>query len=311
MTTESATPVCVGKVQLSIPGVERAVWSQSFDHSEVERMRSVRTKEGFWRTVEAQEQELRALPHNVESGRLSRVERVGGDAAVLLYREHEASKRAHRMQRYLWMNGRGYTFRSLGAMRPQFTQDLEPFTKVFTKVQVQPAAVTFPTSGFCIDGAVVHGDVDKITAGVSVDIRDWNHVRLWAGAVEDPSGKSDAPLANHELERRQEAIEMIRREEPQALSDPEYPRELDVLRNGVREAGGLTGTEVLWRERLNNGATLYVFRWRARLPGSEHDVSVGMDVGDKYEPGEQPPPESDLITFWDTTLVSLRSAQQR
>ena len=64
-------------------------------------MRSVRTKEGFWRTVEAQEQELRALPHNVESGRLSRVERVGEEAAVLLYREHEESRRAHRMQRYL------------------------------------------------------------------------------------------------------------------------------------------------------------------------------------------------------------------
>jgi len=308
--TEPSKAVCVGKVQLSFPDSANLSWSQSFDHSHVERVRGAGTRERFWEVVDAREQELRALTHSTESGRLSRSERIGEDAVVLLYREHEASKRAHRMQRYFWLERHGYMFRSVGALRPQFTQDLQPFTEIFSRIQVQPQPASPTMAGFCIDGAIVRGNVDKITVGVSVDIRNWNHVRLWAGAVEDPFGKSEAPSADRELTRKQEAMNIVRRQEPEALSDPEYPRELEVLRNGARVAGELSGTEVVWRERLNNGATLYGFRWRARVPGSEHDVTIGMDAGDKYQPDEQPPAETALTTLWDATLESVRSAQR-
>src|SRR5690554_886580 len=108
MMNRSPSPVCVGKVQLSFPESGTVSWSQSFDYSNVERMRGARTKEAFWGAVAAREAELRAMPHDSEAGRLSRTERIGDNAAILLYREHAASKRAHRMQRYLWLDGQGY-----------------------------------------------------------------------------------------------------------------------------------------------------------------------------------------------------------
>ncbi|MGY0559948.1 T6SS immunity protein Tli4 family protein [Luteimonas sp. A277] len=308
MVNESFKTVCVGKVQLSLPESGKLLWSQSFDHSQVEKVRGARTRERFWELVEARERELRALPHNTEAGRLARVERIGDSAAILLYREHEASTRAFRMQRYLWLENHGYTFTSAGALRPQFTHDLQPFTEIFARIQPQLEPVPISSAGFCIDGAIVHGYGDKITAGVSVDIPAWNHVRLWAGAVEDPSGNNEAPSADRELKRKQEAMATVRQQEPQALADPEYPREFQVLRNAERAIGGLAGSEVVWRERLNNGAVLYSFRWHARVPSSKHDVTVGMDVGDKYQPDEMPPGETELITLWDAMLESVRSA---
>lgn len=307
MTSRSSSPVCVGKVQLSFPDSGIVSWSQNFDYSKVERMRGARTKAAFWNAVAAREAELRVMSHDSEAGRLSRTERIGDNAALLLYREHEASTLTHRMQRYLWLDGQGYMFQSTGAMRPQFTENLAPFTETFSKIHPSTGSDTPAMSDFCIDGAVVRGDIGRITAGVSADIRGWNHVVLWAGAVEGGTDRSGVVPPEDELEQRQKTIKEIRRIEPEALSDPEYPREFDVLRNAARKAGRLEGEEVVWRERLNSGATLYIFLWRGQLPGSDHVVTVGMDVGDRYRPGELPPAEEELIALWDETLGSLRS----
>lgn len=307
MMKRSSSPVCVGKIQLSFPDSDTVSWSQTFDYSKVERMRGARTKEAFWDAVAVREVELRAMPHDSEIGRLSRAERIGDNAAILLYREHAASKRAHRMQRYLWLDGQGYMLQSTGAMRPQLTESLAPFTEVFSKIHPSAGLDTPTMSDFCIDGAVVRGDIGRITAGVSADIRGWNHVVLWAGAFEGGAGRGGMAPPEDELEQRQKTIRQIRRWEPEALSDPEYPREFDVLRNAARKAGRLEGEEVAWRERLNNGVTIYVFLWRGQLPGSDHVATVGMDVGDRYQPGEPPPAEDELIALWDETLDSLRS----
>ena len=307
MMSRSFRPVCVGKVQLAFPESSTVSWSQSFDYSKVERMRGASTKDAFWNAVATREAELRAMPHDSEDGRLSQTHRIGESAAILLYREHEASTLTHRMQRYLWLDGQGYLFQSTGAMRPEFTEDLARFTEVFSRIHPSAGLDTPAMSDFCIDGAVVRGDIGRITAGASTGIRGWNHVVLWAGAVEGGAGRGDMVPPEDELEQRQKSIRQIRRWEPGARSDPEYPREFDVLRNAARKAGQLEGKEVAWRERLNNGATIYVFLWRGQLPGTDHVVTVGMDVGDRYEPGQLPPAEGELIALWDETLGSLRS----
>lgn len=307
MVNRSSSPVCVGKVQLSFPDSGRVSWSQDFDYSKVERMREARTKETFWNAVAVREAELRAMPHDFEDGRLSRAERIGDYAAILLYREHAASKRAYRMQRYLWLDGQGYMLQSTGAMRPQFTENLAPFIEIFSRIHSSAEAAEPAMSDFCIDGAVVRGDIGRISAGVSVGISGWNHVALWAGATEGGAASGGMVSPRDELRQRQRTIRQVRRLEPDARSDPEYPRDFDVLRSAARKAGRLDGEEVVWRERLNNGASIYVFLWRGQLPGTDHVVTVGMDVGDQYQPGEQPPAEDELIALWDETLGSLRS----
>ena len=307
MMSRSSSPVCVGKVQLALPNSGVASWSQSFDYSHVERMRGAKTKEAFWDAVAAREAELRAMPHDSEDGRLGRTERIGDTAAILLYREHEASTLTHNMQRFLWLDGKGYMLQSTGAMRPQFTENLAPFIEVFSRIHSSAEAAEPDMSDFCIDGAVVRGDIGRISAGVSVGISGWNHVALWAGATEGGAASGRMVSPRDELRERQRTIRQVRRLEPDARSDPEYPRDFDVLRSAARKAGRLDGEEVAWRERLNNGASIYVFLWRGQLPGTDHVVTVGMDVGDQYQPGEQPPAEDELIALWDETLGSLRS----
>src|SRR5690606_11706223 len=130
MTTLPLQPVCVGRVQVEVPGRGNLSWSQSFDHSEVSRLTSVRTRDDFWERVGTRRRELEALLHDLEPNRMSHYQQVGEDAAIILYREHEASKRAHRMQRYLWLDDKGYEFRT-GAMREHLTRDLAVFGRVF------------------------------------------------------------------------------------------------------------------------------------------------------------------------------------
>ncbi|WP_157515191.1 T6SS immunity protein Tli4 family protein [Luteimonas abyssi] len=298
--------VCVGSLQVSLPG-QRITLSQSFDHARVELLPGVRDVDAFRVRVEARAAELRALPHDTEQGRLGALAWQGDHAAILRYREHPASSRAWQIQRFLWLGDRGYVFDSVQAMRPQFADDAARQGAVFEKLAPRTNGER-DGLGFCIDGAVVRGDVGKISAGASTQATGAQHVRVWAGSVRHGQ-RGEAVSANDELAARREAIAQTRRLEPDAASDPEYPREFDVTRQQGRRVAGVTGEEAVWRERLNNGARRHVFRWTGRLNGTEN-VTIGMDVGDKFKPGEAPPNEETLIALWDQILGSAKTSGQ-
>lgn len=299
--------VCVGSLQLSLPG-QRVSMSQSFDHSTVERLPGVRDVDTFRTRVNARASELRSLAHDTEQGRLGALDWQGDHAAILRYREHQASKRAWKVQRFLWLGDRGYVLDSVQAMRPQFADDLARHSRVFGALEARaPSAGS--DGGFCIDGAVVRGDVGKISAGVSTQPAGMAHVRVWAGAVRQGEGR-DAVSAGDELASRRKAIADTLRHEPDAAADPEYPRAFDITRQQARRVAGAAGEEVIWRESLNNGARIHVFRWTGRLQGGEN-VTIGMDAGDRYKPGEAPPEEATLVGLWEQVLDSAQASGGR
>lgn len=310
MNTIPLQPVCIGRIQADLPRLGARSWAQSFDLSEVERMASVRTRDEFWSRVHARKNELESSPHDIEPNRMSRFLKVGEDAAIILYREHEGSKRAHRMQRYLWLGEAGYGFQT-GAMREHLTRDLTRFERVFNTLRPLDDGRLPQQRGFCIDGALVHGEVGRISAGVSVNVPGWNNVRIWAGATEGAAdgeaARRQAAPADTELDREREAMATVQREDPGASGDPVYPRQFDVLRQRERPLEGIPGREVVWRKELNNGAVTYTFRWK-----SEGDVNgaptatLGLDAGERHKPTDPLPDEQALVALWDAMLNSVR-----
>lgn len=306
---------CIGRVLIDLPSRSVKRWSQEFDQAKVSRV-SYPTGDdaAFWIDVTKRKEKLEASPHKTEGSLLSKYEKVGENAAILLFRSSDIGVRLYKMERFLWLGHLGYVFES--NILNDEKDRLSPYTEVFSKLEPRNNLEIPSEPGFCIDGALVSGDVGGISASQNFKVAGWKNVYLWASAGEvgatptDSSGDDEDHSFDADLKREQEGIREIVEAAPEARNDPAYPKEFDVLRQHDRDLNGLGGREVIWRKKLNSGALLYTFRWETsgkdqgtpQHPGA----SIGMDVGDEHHPEQTPPAEKELFALWDAVLTSLK-----
>lgn len=306
-------PVCVGRFQVDLPAQGRQEWSQSFDEARVYRLpSSIQTQEAFWGEVEGRKQELASQPHDTEDSLLSDFRRYGEKSAMLLYRTSEVDVYTYKVERYLWFDDWGYRFE--GGIAAKDKRDVGRYLDIFERIRPRDNLEATSAPGFCIDGALVVGSVSRLSASVDVKIPGWKRVAIGVGSSEANPPPSE--VVTRDAEESSVDAELKRTQEVNAIYAPHageidtYPKEFDILRQHDRTVAGFVGREAVWRQKLNNGATLYNFVWHAvdhrQGPGGNLGGSISMDVGNEREPEVEAPSEEDLFTLWDAVLASAR-----
>lgn len=300
---------CIGRFLVDLPKNVILSWTQNFDIAEVTRLISVATPKDFWSVVEARKNILESLRHESELSQLGLYKIYDSNAAVLLYWDSPVWVGGYSMDRYFWTSVSAYKMTS--RPRPNSIKDeIDRYTRIFTEIVPRDDIPSQP--GFCIDGAIVVGDVGSIDAGVSITIPGWRNVTLNLDSGDDNTqiaavDPDFGPFG--QLAREQMAIRETIARYPEFKDDPVYPKEFVVLRKQMRTLAGRPGEEVVWRQKQNNGAVLYKFLWFNSDPGgtpAKPGISIDMSVGNSDQPTIGPPPEQDLLSLWDAVLNSVR-----
>ncbi len=319
MNTIPLKTVCIGRLQVDLPQKAMKEWRAEFDRAEVTRLGfPVQDKDSFWAAAQKRKQELESLPHETEPNQLGLYERVGEDAAILLYRDSDHWTGGYKMDRYLWLSDRAYKFES-GPWPNEIKHQLDRYSRVFTQLVPHDAWDRPQTAGFCIDGATVTGRIVEIDASVAAPLLQWPkaEISIGTGEAADPSQIPDTEGIDERLgsaigtmELEQERYREMAKAAPEISSEPEFPKEFDVLRQGARPLGSRQGEAAVWRKTLNNGAVLYKFLWinseKAPSTPDNPSITLEMTVGDEYAPDKKPPPEEEMIALWDAVLASLK-----
>jgi len=311
MNTVPLRTQCIGRMLIDLPQKADLNWSQEFDDSKVGKINAfLQTEDEFGTFVEKRRQELANTPHDTEGHLLHLFKKVDAYSAILLFRESNTDVYGYNIERYLWLGHWGYLLKS-GIGNDGINQ-LDSLGKVLSLlIPIDITAAPPQQPGFCIDGALVTGDVGGIDASISMKMPGWKKVSLYVATGENSRAQpsvnpNDTPYMD--LEREYATIRKLTKEIPGAEKDPAYPKEFITLRKQERMVGGRKGQDVIWRQHLNNGAVLYQFNWSNIDPSgssSHPGISLELKVGDQYEPSE-PPPESELLALWDAVLATLR-----
>lgn len=311
--------LCVGRLEIDVPANGTLEWRASFDQADVTRMRPpIQSADAFWSRVENRKVELEALPHRTEGNRLGLYEKIGDDAAIILYRDREHRKGSYMMERYLWLGDRGYLFES-GPWPNDVRDQVDRNSRVFSQMIPHDDKDRPQASGFCIDGATVTGDWKGIMATIRTAPRHWASGELSISVGEDhaAAASDDADAgeerfqigAYHDLERDEEECRLLRSDSDFGTR-PDTIRTFEVMRKREREALNRPGKEAVWKKIANSGAVIYEFRWyNEDASGSKEKpgLSFDMRVGDLRAPNEDVPSEEELFALWDAVLESLRS----
>lgn len=318
MNTMPLSTYCVGRLLVGLPEKAIPSWTQEFDKAQVSRLdHSIQSQQDFWNLVEKRRKELAGLPHETEGSQLSLYEPVGGTAAVLLFRDSATFTGGYMMERYLWIGTRGYLLRS-GPWPNSLKDQIQENSQIFSRLSPIDNRSPPQQRGFCIDGALITGDMERISVSPAIDaVPGMQGVWLTVGTGEttDPQTSSTGS-AFDDLSEEQRRIRETASTVPDWVRDPLYPKEFTVLRKRERSLNGIAGQEVAYRKTFNNGKHEYRFRWQiqgADIVATKHSgLSLEMgftDEQDSNKPGIPPPPEDQMYALWDAVLNSVQIRQ--
>lgn len=300
--------VCVGRLEIDLPAKGSLEWRASFDQAEVTRVRPpAQSADTFWSRVESRKVELESLSHRTEGNRLGLHEKIGDNAAIILYRDRGHRKGSYMMERYLWLGDRGYLFES-GPWSNDVRDKVDRNSHVFSLLTPHDRNGQPQASGFCIEGATVTGDFGQISAGGIVELSNWEAARLNFGTFENYPPTELDRTAFEEVERDQAFYRAIKGDSD-FRAEPDSPKDFEVLRRRELSVGGFAGQEAAWRKTLNNGAVLYQVIWRTdELIGQKTSpgIALGLRTGDESGSGNATPSEEELLALWDAVLDSVR-----
>lgn len=307
---------CVGRLLVDLPKQATFSWTQEFDDSKVSRLPSdINTPERFWNLVEKRRDELAAAPHDTEGHLLYRFDNPSTVSAIVLFRESNTDVYGYNIERYLWTGHWGHLFKSGIANSDKGNLDhlVNTFNRLIPIDNRMNPPMAPQQAGFCIDGALVTGEVGRISAGPTLYMFGMKGVSISVNAVENFPPSSDPALnsAYGGVEDKQRQIRMTREQIPGWSSDPDSPKDFIVLRKREHSLHGIPGQEVVYRQIFNNDKRSYRFLWldtqrsNNRLPSA----GVQMDFTDEQDPAKPAlplPPEDQMFALWDAVLSSVR-----
>lgn len=307
MNAVPLNPICIGRLIIDVPQRGTQTWTANFDLAEVTRLNET-GEQAFWALVEARKNELESQKHNTQPNLLVRYQRYEPNAAAILYYPFAAAKSGYAMERYLWLTTHGYKF-AIKGIEKEKGNNLDQFSKVFQALTENKQSVPKTAKGFCIDGAAVTGDVGKIDANFSIEIRGWKRTSLNIGVSEFYPPPDEPMSAFKSLEDQQNGYRDALLRSPKVLQEPLYITEFAVLRKREHVIAGIAGQEAVWRTEHVNGGVHYAFEWQSlEQNGSPLHPALTIVLLAGYEgyPEDKPPPQKDLLALWDAVIESAR-----
>lgn len=321
MNTLPLQTYCVGRLLVDLPKQATFSWTQDIGEAKISRLDApiqvgaspLKADQAFWAMVEKRKQELQSLPHQSGKGRLGEYRRIDDKIVMFLFRGDQFQDDIYDAESYLWLDHWGYQMVT-GAHFDQEAREIVPtladifhhFTPIDNRTPPKQA-------GFCIDGALVTGEVGRISAGPTLYMTGMKGVSISVNALENVPPLADPAFnsAYGYLENEEREIRQTRESVPAWSSDPSAPKEFTVLRKREHTLNGLPGQEVIYRKVFNNGKREYQFMWRdsapqnGRMPKGVIQISFD-DQPDSNQPPYPPPPEDQMFALWDAVLNSVR-----
>lgn len=314
MNTIPLRTLCVGNLVVDLPAKPKTSWTQHIDGAAVSRIEGVISREQFWTHVERRRSQLQALPHATEETQLSFYERFGERAAVALYRASDVWTGGYAMERFLWLDTRGYVFISPVADN-NIKQQITPHLGVFDDIAEHDGRLSEP--GFCFDGARFTGSQEDIEVYASQE--DLALAGLLNGALSVSSSRSELPWPStaekpitpfESLQQEQDAIRQSAVKFPSSVDEPDFTKSFEVLRKRVRNVGGSAGQEVAFKEVLNSGKSRYQLEWASTTPAEVTPRAITgltLKIGNEDDPADPALKESVVFSLWDAVLDSVKS----
>lgn len=303
-------PVCLGRLLIDLPSKGVYSWSQSFDGADVSRLSpAISNVAEFWDLVEQRRGEYAAAEHHSEPSLLSAYLKVDERSALILHRESASDTFGYDLERYLWLGQTGYQFATT-AMRNEKHAQLIGYTRIFDKVVAAKNTDTVKSPGFCIDGALVTGEVGQITASLSIDAFGMKGVSLSLGTGEGGEAPhaddSPMPTAFDDLKQAEEEGRLLKGD------DSSDVQSFETLIKTRRAAGVFKGQLIAYRMKFNNGRFRYRYFWEAdtKWPASAAKPGVSIDLQfddeDLRAPNITPPSEDQMLALFNAVLDSLK-----
>jgi len=302
---------CVGRLLIDLPKGGATAWHQQFDRAEVRRLEnSAHSSDAFWSLVEKRRAQLESQSHRKESSLLTAYKVVGANAALLLHRESEIDDFGYDLDRYVWLGQHGYLFLTKAIPNEQ-RELLDSYAKIFSHLAASESSDNIGKPGFCIDRALVIGNVGSILASVDSSIPDWKGVSLSIGTSERGAastlGEELAVSPFADLAQAEQEHDLMKGDAPGDV------RAFTTLLRRERNAAGYPGQETGYRVTFNNERLAYQLEWQTHLAdggSSERPaISVSLSFSDSSaneNPNLLPPSEEKLFALWNAVLGSIR-----
>lgn len=306
----------VGRVQMDFPTNRTRNWSNEFDMAVVKRLYEM-TPETFWQGVEVVRKRYENQKHRKYSSRLAHYEKVGGNAAFVIFYDNEVSLAAANLDRYVHLD-ETHAYQFKGVLPTDSTDQPSPslfkpfvaqYTPIFSRIHPLKEGQAPNRDGLAIDGAVVSGDTGRnAVTGLIVEIATGAYLSM-------------AYLENNYQVKLSNSFEELAMDEEYAkqrlaYAEPRGVREFKVLRRQERTLVGIAGQEFIAKTTLKNGHSYYRFNWQVKGANDggllEPTIAINLNTP-KYPtahagnpPFAELPPEPELIKLWEFALASFK-----